>query len=164
MLARKFKLTIEAVPPTSPGIKNRAEWVSENQQADLRVRQMSEAGADVALLTHKAQRLIALNGRSLHIECKNNESWTFDAKFWKSAHSAFVQKAMKQARGTRLAGYKPLLVLSKNRWEPIAVWEACDVEVTLINGPVVMTWMNLAAARLTSFIEVLDGARGLPYG
>lgn len=159
LLARTFDLTIEAVPPTTPGIKRRAEWVREEDGPDLRVRQMSEAGVDVALLTHKAQKIIAIDGQPLHIECKNNESWTFDAKFWKTAHSAFVASAMKQANTIKPPRYIPVIILSKNRWEPIAVWEGGD-ELADVDDAVIMIWKNLTAVRLTEFVKLFDGVKG----
>lgn len=162
MLAYAFHLTIEATPPTKPGVRaNRVVYVNEGENPDLRVRQMSEAGADVALLTSKAQAKIALYKEPLHIECKNSESWSFDANFWRTADSAFLRNALEQAgNSSRLSGSLPIVVLSKNRWDAIVVWSPMDeLEDVGATEGVLMTWRNLAAMPLKGFITILDGAR-----
>lgn len=161
MLAYAFHLTIEATPPTKPGVRNnRVVWVNEGDNPDLRVRQMSEAGADVALLSSKAQTKITLFKEPLHIECKNSESWSFDANFWRTADSAFLRDALEQASNSSRRGWQPIVVLSKNRWDPIVVWSPLDgLEDAGAFEGVLMTWRNLAAMRLKEFLNLLDGAR-----
>ena len=57
-LARAFDLTILAEKPTLPGVRDGVVWVPEGEPADLKVRVMGQAGADVALLTPRAMKAV----------------------------------------------------------------------------------------------------------
>ena len=126
-----FGLTIEAVPPTQPGIrKNGAVYLAEGHKPDLRVRRSGEAGVDVALLTSKASACVALRdslgvARPLYIECKNNESWDLGRRMWETGGDAALKPWMVQAHKGRLAQTGrciETLILGKNGWPSIVVF------------------------------------------
>lgn len=101
-LARAFDLTILAEKPTLPGVRDGVVWVPEGEPADLKVRVMGQAGADVALLTPRAMKAVALDGHPLYFECKNAEATPavrLDDKFWtKGMVPKFIERAYMQAK------------------------------------------------------------------
>lgn len=121
-----FTLTIEAVPPTKPGERNGAMYVPEGT-GDLRIRRMGEAGCDVVLVTEDARKAVAVGRLPLFIECKNTEAWALDAMFWARGTNAFIAKALHQARASAPEGWMAVLILGKNRWPPLAVWDSFDM-------------------------------------
>ena len=135
LLACKFKLTIEAVPPTQPvRRKNGAHWVSEMSSPDLRVRRSGESGADVALLSKNAQEKVSLDSLPVLWECKNVEAWTFDGSFWLTGDVKYVSGILKEMQEKALNQFtRPVLVLGKNRWPPLAVWIANEGHMRLLS-------------------------------
>ena len=132
--SRAFCLTIEAAPPTKTGIRNGVCYVAEGAGGDLRVRNMGQAGSDIALLSAKARQLISIDGTPLYIECKCQEnSWDFGPSFWKDGPlrtiDAAFQQTYKAITTSRSRTFKPLIVLGKNRHIPIAVWESISMPI-----------------------------------
>ncbi len=130
ILAKKFKLQIEATPPTKPGIREGAIWVAEDDKPDLRVRTMGQPGADVAILSLRAKRKISMyNSQTLKydpvwFEVKNVEAWRLDAKFWEKGQLPSVMvSAVKQAKKNAPEGWRPIAVIGKNYMPPLAVWK-----------------------------------------
>jgi hypothetical protein len=126
-IAARCNLTIEAVPPTKAGMRNGALWVPEGSGADLGVRRMGEAGSDVPLLTGRARASVQLFGRPLWVETKNTEQWDLGPKLWESGISGFIAKAYRQAMDASKEYWEmhnglPIVVLSKNFWQPIVAW------------------------------------------
>lgn len=169
LLSKEFALTIEANPPTRPGErKNGAVYISETDAlADLRVRRMGEAGSDVALLSTTAKERVcqrdvywAGSGNPhapLWIECKNTEAWNFDANFWKTGANAFVDAAMHQINHAMPSKWRPLLVLGRNRWEPLAVWFPTEEEekILLPCSSVFMKYAGLGVVPLIVFVKMI---------
>lgn len=118
-------LSIEAIPPTQPGERNGAVYVPEGT-GDLRIRRMGEAGCDVVLVTEYARQQATFKSQSLFIECKNTEAWALDAMFWVKGSNAFILNALEQARRSTRDDWMALLILGKNRWPPLAVWDNFD--------------------------------------
>ena len=128
MLAVGLGLTIRAEPPTKPGTRaNGAVYVPEGDHADLHVRRMGQPGADVALLSDKARRLIAIEDFELHIECKKNaKEVDLGWKFWRGGGcNAFLSKAMNQANdGAHRASVRAavgLVAFAGNNWPPMVM-------------------------------------------
>jgi hypothetical protein len=126
-IARHCNLTISALPPTKPGTRNGVVWVPEHMHPDMGVRMMGQAGCDVSLLSSKATDRVAFlpddPPRPLWIECKNTEAWSFDAGFWRTGITLFVERAMEQAeKAMSLTHFRPIVVLGKNNWPSIVVW------------------------------------------
>jgi len=129
ILARRFKLTIEATPPTQPGIKKKVQWVREDEKPDLRVRTMGQPGADVMLVSEQAKNKVSLfdslEGRwyPVWFEIKNVEAWSLDAKFWSNGLlPAVMTGAYHQAVKRAPRGWKPIAVVGKNYMPPLAIW------------------------------------------
>lgn len=164
-IARRCDLTISAVPPTKPGKRNGVVWVSEHQSPDLLVRMMGQAGADVALLSPEALKRVAMKMDDpivpLWIECKNTEAWDFGSVFWKTATSRFIETAMAQAQGAKLIGFRSIVVLGKNNWPPLVVWENHPVILPMFpSGPDVVLFFDecgYAVTTLDSFLTLLVG-------
>jgi len=161
-LASTFDLTIEAAPPTKPGKRrNGAVYVPEGQQPDLRVRQMGQPGADVALLSEKARALVHLPNREpIWWECKNTEGWALDASFWRSHDlPAVALKAIQQAyRASRENGtWMPVIVLGKNHHEPMVLWQDHHRDLGWIadDGAIVLAGPAWAMCRLDRFVCAL---------
>ena len=166
-LAARFNLTIEAAAPTKPGLRaNGARYVSEGDMPDLRVRQMGQPGADVALLSEHARAVVRLPGREpIWWECKNSESWALDAGFWR-AHDLpkFALKAIQQAYGACLKAGKldqytamPVIVLGKNNHEPMALWQAHRNELECFHdsGVILIDGQGWAMCRFDMFVQTL---------
>jgi len=146
ILARRFKLTIEAAPPTKPGVKKKIRWVREDEKPDLRVRTMGQAGADVGLLSEKAKRKISLfvtevieKGGGLQpiwFEVKNVERWSLDATFWRKGILPTVMSgAYNQAKKSAPGGWRPIAVVGKNYMPPLAIWRDADPgELDVLDG------------------------------
>lgn len=156
-LARACDLTIEASPPTKPGERNGVIWVSEGNNPDLRVRQMGQAGADVALLSIQAQQKVSLarprnciapahNFSPLHIECKNTEVDAWGRAFWKKGHSALIDGTLWQAQRSALPGWVPVAVLGRNRWPPVVAWQITEEEREMLGK----IWSSGMCAALTA--------------
>lgn len=128
-LSEFLGLSIEAIPPTKPGERNGAVYVPEGT-GDLRIRRMGEAGCDVVLVTEYARKQATFKSQPLFIECKNTEAWALDAMFWAKGSNAFILSALDQARRSAVHAYTEdwmtVLVLGKNRWPPLAVWQTFD--------------------------------------
>ncbi len=168
-IARHCNLTIAAVPPTKPGKRNGVAWVPEHEAPDLLVRMMGQAGADVGLLSPKALERVAFKIddplASLWIECKNTEAWDFGPIFWKTATSRFIENAMMQAENAKpLQSFRPIVVLGKNNWPPLVVWENHPPILTRFpSGPDVVMFFDecmYAVTTLDSFLTLLVGRGG----
>lgn len=124
-LSARFKLKIEAVPPTRSGTReNGAIYVAESAGVapDLRIRPSGDPGVDVALLSAKARQSVRFaNLPPMHIECKNVQAFVTAAAFWHDGALAVLDDALEQVH--RSAGpdpVTPLVVLSKNNHPPVA--------------------------------------------
>lgn len=165
IIAKARGLTVEAVPPTKAGFRNGVQWVLEGT-GDLRVRRMGEAGCDVALISHDAREKVTLGYNvPLWIECKNTEAWTFDAGFWRTGQNAFIHTAMeqtkkaisKQGQGKSWTlNWKPVLVLSKNRWPALAVWQADPRHLAQLTGRQLLVFGESGEYYVTNFIDFVD--------
>ena len=156
IIARAQGLTIEAVPPTKTGLRKDVRWVEEGH-ADLRVRRMGEAGSDVALLSELARQQVTLGHNiPVWIECKNAEAWSFDAGFWRTGEHAFVDEGILQAKKAMPAlNWKPVLILSKNRWPALAIWEATSRELSRLQTKVVLHFSIYTVVHLNAFVALL---------
>ncbi len=172
-LAIQMGLTIEAAPPTKPGERaNGAVYVLEGENPDLRIRQMGQAGADVALLSERAQEIVKLPGRPpIWWEAKNTEGWRLDAAFWR-AHDlpAVALKAIQQAyvacrkdKNDGSRGYlaTPVVVLGKNNHEPMALWQAQreEIECLMDHGTITLVGPAWAMCRFDKFVRLLQELR-----
>lgn len=159
-VATQFGLTIEAASPTKPGTRaNGAVYVAEGERPDLRVRQMGQPGADVALLSEKAREVVRIPTRDpIWWECKNTERWALDAAFWR-AHDlpAPALKAIQQAYRASQGYWTPVVVLSKNHHEPMALWQATRPEVDALSerGVIVLRGQAWAMCRFDRFVKAL---------
>lgn len=105
-IAVRFGLTIEAGATTQPGRRpNGAVYVVETDHPDIRVRRSGEPGADVCLLSTKAQKAFPF-----WIECKNSESFSL-ASFANGAID-FVEKAFLQCHE------RPAVVIWRRNYHP----------------------------------------------
>jgi hypothetical protein len=140
LLSIHCDLSIEACPPTKPGIRaTGARYLPEGSQPDLRVRMMGQPGADVALISDKAKAQARFrDGNPFWIECKNTEKWGLESTFWeRSVLPEFMQDALAQAeQGSQAAGggSTPLVVLAKNHWTPMALWRPTDLQRALLQS------------------------------
>lgn len=162
IIAKARGLTIEAVPPTKAGFRNGVQWVPEGT-GDLRVRRMGEAGCDVALISHEAREKVTLGYNvPLWIECKNTEAWTFDAGFWRTGQNAFIHQAMEQTKKAIakqkqvILNWKPVLVLSKNRWPALAVWHATARDLAQFDGRQLLLFGESGEYYVTNFLDFVD--------
>jgi len=155
-IARARGLTIEAVPPTKTGVRKDVRWVEEGH-ADLRVRRMGEAGADVALLSELAREQITLGHNiPVWIECKNAEGWTFDAGFWRTGKHYFIAEGLIQAKKAMpTINWKPVLIMSKNRWPALAIWEATGRELSQLESRAILHFAQYSVAHLDDFVKLL---------
>lgn len=149
-------LTIEAVPPTKPGNRNGAMYVPEGT-GDLRIRRMGEGGCDVILVTENARYKAAVGPQPLFIECKNTEAWALDAMFWIKGSNAFILNALEQARRSAPEGWMTLLILGKNRWPPLAVWDTFDLP--FFKGEVLLSTRDYNIVLFETFVQVLGKRR-----
>jgi hypothetical protein len=126
VLSARFDLTIEAVPPTKPGRRaNGAQYVGEEGPTapDVRVRPSGDPGADVALLSAKAQAVRLHGLPPFWIECKNTERWAMGAAFWTDGALPEADDALRQVTTgmqARKLQYTPLIVLGRNNHPPVA--------------------------------------------
>lgn len=126
-----FGLTIEATPPTKPGVREAtgAVYVPVHAFPDLRVKRMGEAGADVELLTPKAAGSVRLDGHPIWWECKNVErGWDIGAGFWRTGSLSLVTQAFEQAKAAKPLETTTVVVISKNRHPTLAAWLARTFE------------------------------------
>lgn len=124
-LSVRFGLTIEATPPTKPGVREAsgAVYVPVHAFPDLRVKRMGEAGADVELITPKATERVRLDGYPIWWECKNVErGWDLGPGFWKTGSLALVTQAFEQAKAAKPVDTTTVVVISKNRHPTLAAW------------------------------------------
>lgn len=133
-LSATFKLTIEATKPTRAGVRqNGATYVDEtfHTPPDIRVRASGRAGSDVALLSTAAQQIVAWKGKPWWIECKNAEGWALDNAMWEhnKPPSVIVNAFEQIARDPQSAGWKPLVVLGRNRHIPLAVVDTLSANI-----------------------------------
>ena len=169
-LAAYFGLTIEAVPPTKPGIRKlraggTARYVPEGERADLRVRRMGEAGADVALLTKRARQRVALGGRWVFWEAKNVEAFALNSTYWTDGSCVVLRTAMEQH--VEHTGYVTVAVLGKNRHPPVAAvrWDCLPSGTTsglMARGrPVAFSTEcdGCLLMPLPALLELLDGSK-----
>ena len=164
-LALRFNLSIEATPPTKPGLRNGVLWVPETENPDLRVRVMGQPGPDVVLVSPRARQLVSLGGYPAMFETKNVEDWDFGPAFWKDGENAFLWGALEQAwkaAWKRFPMVTPVVILGKNRWPPLAAW-AGDSKRYNLSAPALICsgfglWPNVMVTPLQKFVGLLDGA------
>lgn len=149
MLAQFFGLSIEANPPRKPGVRKGVAYVMEGQ-GDLRVRNMGQAGADVALVSHAARKMVSFLNIPFHIECKNLQSFSLDQKIWEGKVPELIQKAWGQAvKGAKYQRFYPVLVITRNFYPPIVVvdWltEAKLAEVGISAHIVTKTYLRVGS-------------------
>lgn len=160
--ARAFKLMVLAEKPTKPGTRNGVLWVPEGEPADLKVRMMGQAGADVALLTARARDAISWCGLPLWIECKNVEGgWDLGKAFWEGKVPSGLKDAWNQANKGAKATFRPLVVVARNFWPPIAVadWLEESIFPGKLHGPYVMFKGGLSAVPFETVVERMCGKR-----
>ena len=73
-LALRFNLSIEATPPTKPGLRNGVLWVPETENPDLRVRVMGQPGPDVVLVSPRARQLVSLGGYPMPVDAAGQDA------------------------------------------------------------------------------------------
>lgn len=123
-IARVFKLTIEASPPTKPGKRNGVVYVREEEKPDIRIRRMGQPGDDVKFLTPRALEALRIPGgnKRVAVECKNLEMWDLASNFWRSAESGWIQRTLEAQIKKHPQHIDILLVISKNQWPIMAIF------------------------------------------
>ena len=161
-LAREYSLTIEAAPPSKPGIRKGVRYVPEGSNPDLRVRVGGQPGEDVALVSKKAQEACAIGGDKLYIECKNAEAWDFGANFWnKGGRLEFIIRALEQSeRGLekRRGSWIPVAFFSKNHWPILVAFTARGGEIIRMREETpILVASGFIVVTLPAFLKTLDG-------
>ena len=155
-LSVRLGLTIEATPPTKPGVREAsgAVYVPVHSFPDLRVKRMGEAGADVELLTPKAASYTKLDGHPIWWECKNVERGAdFNAAFWRSGRLPLLDTAFEQADASRPPQSTVAVVFSRNHYPILVAWRARELHTSVPHAVLQSGDHLVVVATLMGFME-----------